>query len=524
MRDDETDPHPPSAELARLSAGALARLLSAGTLTSAELTSTLLQRVEAIDRSGPRLRSVLRLNEGAVDDASALDAERRSGRLRGPLHGVPVLVKDNVDTIGLGATAGSLALEGLPVAADAVLVSELRAAGAIILGKTNLSEWANFRGRPSASGWSAVGNQTRNPFALNRSPGGSSSGSGAGVAAGLAPLGVGTETDGSILCPAAACGLVGIKPTVGLVSQAGIIPISASQDTAGPMARSVEDAAALLEVLVSATSGGSRVSTADPLGRPATRAGYADAISNDLRGLRVGLVRDDGYFGYHPETDGIVASALGAFREAGADVVESVTGIGTPQHADEMTVLCTEFKAGLGAYLAQRFAGGREPGRHRAMPRSLDDVIAFNEATAGERVDLFPQDVLIRAAASGDLDDPAYLAARSANHRRTREDGIDAVCARLGLDALVAPTMAPAWMIDHVNGDSHFGASWSHAAIAGYPSLNLPIGEVRGLPVGLALWGRAFTEATLIRIASAVEGQLCYRPVPTYRPALDVVT
>jgi amidase len=435
-----------------------------------------------------------------------------------------VLVKDNVDTVDLGATAGSLALEGAPVATDAALVTQLRSAGAIILGKTNLSEWANFRGRPSASGWSAVGNQTRNPFALNRSPGGSSSGSGAAVAAGLSPLGVGTETDGSILCPAAACGLVGIKPTVGLVSQAGIIPISASQDTAGPLARSVEDAAALLDVLASATSSGARASTADPVGRPASTSSYADAVSNDLRGIRVGVVRDDGYFGYHPDTDDLVQWVLGAFREAGADVVESVTGIGTPLHADEMTVLCTEFKAGLRAYLVRRFAGPLESPSQRRLPRSLDDVIAFNEATAAERVDLFPQDVLIRAASSGGLDDPAYLAARSANHRRTREEGIDAVCARLGLDALVAPTMAPAWMIDHVNGDSHFGASWSHAAIAGYPSLNLPIGEVRGLPVGLALWGRAFTEATLIRIASAVEGQISYRPVPTYRPFLDVGT
>jgi amidase len=523
MHDDQTDPHPPSAELARLGAGALGRLLGAGTLTSAEVTAALLERLDAMDRSGPTLRSVLRINDRAIDDASALDAERSSGHLRGPLHGIPVVVKDNVDTVGLGATAGSLALDGAPVAVDAALVTQLRSAGVIILGKTNLSEWANFRGRPSASGWSAVGNQTRNPFALNRSPGGSSSGSGAAVAAGMSPLGVGTETDGSILCPAAACGVVGIKPTVGLVSQAGIIPISASQDTAGPMARSVEDAAALLDVLVSATTS-ARASTADPLGRPARRGSYADAVSSDLRGIRVGVVRDDGYFGYHRATDDIVEWALGAFREAGADVVESVTGIGAAVHADEMTVLCTEFKAGLGAYLVQRFAGAGESPSQRRLPRTLDDVVAFNEATAGERLDLFPQDVLVRAASSGRLDDPAYLAARAANHRRTREEGIDAVCVRLGLDALVAPTMAPAWMIDHVNGDSHSGASWSQAAIAGYPSLNLPIGEVHGLPVGLALWGRAFTEATLIRIASAVEGQISYRPVPAYKPFLDVVT
>lgn len=515
MPGTENDPHEASAQFARLGAGELSRLLAAGTTTSAEATAALLERVEAIDRSGPQLRCVLRLNDRAVEEAAALDAERRLGHVRSPLHGVPVLVKDNIDTVRLGATAGSMALDGAPPATDARLVTQLREAGMVILGKTNLSEWANFRGRPSSSGWSGLGNQTRNPFALNRSPGGSSAGSGAGVAAGLAPLAVGTETDGSILCPAAACGVVGLKPTVGLVSRTGIIPISVSQDTAGPMARRVVDVALLLEVLAAAPT--------DPLdpamgARPAPVVGYLDGLSGDLRGVRIGVARDEGYFGYHPATDVIVESAISALRAAGADVVDPVTGTGLGTHGDEMTVLCTEFKAGLDGYLRRRLAS---EGGASALPRSLEEVIAFNKANAGERLDLFPQDVLERAAATIGLEDPAYRQALAANRRRTRTDGIDAVCRRLRLDALVAPTMAPAWTIDHVNGDGHARAAWSEPAIAGYPSLSLPVGEVHGLPVGLAIWGPAWTEARLLRIAAAAEEQIAYRPLPSYRPSVS---
>ncbi|MFZ0170067.1 MAG: amidase [Acidimicrobiales bacterium] len=503
MADNEKDPHGRSAEVARLGAAALGRLFEASTTTSAEVTAALLERLEAIDRSGPRLRCVLRVNDGALDEAAALDAERRAGHVRGPLHGVPMLVKDNIDTVGLGATAGSLSLDGVPPARDARLVTRLRQAGAVVLGKANLSEWANFRGRPSSSGWSAVGHQTRNPFALNRSPGGSSSGSAAGVASGLVPLAVGTETDGSILCPSAACGVVGIKPTVGLVSREGIIPISSSQDTAGPMARSVEDAVLLLEVL-------------------ADRVGHDLAARGDgLRGVRIGVARDDGYFGYHPGTDAVIEAALRALAEAGAELVDPVTGMGAMLHADELIVLCAEFKAGLNGYLAGRLAqsGG---GVSTRLPRTLEDVVAFNEANPEERLDLFPQDVLVRAATSCGLDDPVYREAQAANHQRTRSEGIDGVCERLRLDALVAPTMAPAWVIDHLNGDSHAGASWSQAAVAGYPSINLPVGEIQGLPVGLAIWGRAWSEATLIRIAAAAEAQISYRPVPTYRATVGI--
>jgi amidase len=520
MVDDENDPHSKTAEIAHLGAGALSRLFESGTTSSAEVTAALVERFEAIDRSGPRLRSVLRINDRALDEAAASDAERRSGHTRGPLHGVPVLVKDNIDTVHLGATAGSLALDVGPPATDARLVTELRQAGAIILGKANLSEWANFRGRPSSSGWSALGNQTRNPFALNRSPGGSSAGSGAGVASGLAPLAVGTETDGSILCPAAACGVVGIKPTVGLVSRDGIIPISSSQDTAGPMARSVEDAARLLDVLAGGPPDAIDVGIE---GRSDRVASFVDESPGDLRGLRIGVVRDDGYFGYHAATDAVIEAVLGAFIEAGAELVDPVYDIGAGTPADEMIVLCTEFKSGLEDYLQRRRASGGDDSSQR-LPRSLDDVIAFNEDNPGERLDLFPHDVLVRAAATAGLENPAYRAARDANQRRTRSEGIDAVCNRLRLDALVAPTMPPAWTIDQLNGDSHAGAAWSQAAIAGYPSISLPVGEVHGLPVGLAIWGRAFTETTLIRIAAGLERQIAYVPVPLYRTTVGIVT
>ncbi len=515
MTNGTSDPHPPSAQLARLGAGDLGRMLDAGETTSVDIVSLLLERQEAIDGAGPELRSVLRRNERALDEAAALDAERPT-RVRGPLHGVPLLVKDNIDTADLGATAGSTALAGASPAADAPLIAVLRQAGAIIIGKASLSEWAHFRGRPMPSGWCALGRQGRNPFALDRSPGGSSSGSGAGVAAGLAPLAVGTETDGSILCPSAACGLVGIKPTVGLVSRQGVVPISASQDTAGPMARSVADAAMLLAVLATAPETGPAVVA----GRPANELPLRIDPDGRLEGVRLGLVRDPGYCDYHLPTDRIIEDAAEALRAAGAEVIDPVTGVGAAVPADETIVLCTEFKAGLNAYLAARAAGAGSAGA--SLPRSIDDVIAHNERDPSERLDLFPQDLLVRSAGMAGLDDPAYQAALAANHRRTRSEGIDAVCDRLRLDALLAPTMAPAWLIDHVNGDAYQGSAWGQPAIAGYPSLTLPVGAIHGLPVGLAIWGRAWSEATLVRIAAALERQLDYRPVPAYTASTAV--
>jgi amidase len=512
------EPHLVGSEIARQSAAGLRALMDAGTTTSAEVTAALLGRIEAIDRGGPRLRAVLSVNDRALDEAAVLDTERRAGHTRGPLHGIPILIKDNIDTAGtLGTTAGSLALSGPPPAVDARLVAQLREAGAIILGKTNLSEWANFRGRPSSSGWSAAGGQTRNPFALDRTPGGSSSGSAAGVVAGLAPIAIGTATDGSILCPSAACGIVGLKPTVGLVSRTGIVPISSSQDTAGPMARSVADAALLLDALTAAPA-----DPADPAmaARPHAPGGYLAALDGDLRGFRIGVARDERYFGYHSGMDRAVEAMLGAFAEAGAELVDPVTGIGMVSHVDEMIVLCTEFKAGLAAYLARRWSTATDAA---GLPRSLEDVVAFNEATGEELLSVFPQDVLLRSAESGGLDEPAYLEALAANHRRSRDDGIDAVCRREALDALVAPTMVPAWLIDYVDGDHHAGAAWDQAAIAGYPSISLPVGEFQGLPVGLTIWGRAWTEATLLNIAFALERQIGFSPVATFRESVGSV-
>ena len=525
------DPHPATADTGFLGAAALRGALEAGELTSVEAVGALLGRIEALDGEGPRLRSILALAPDALESAARLDAERRAGTSRGALHGIPVLVKDNIDTAGgLGTTAGSLALAGPGTGPgrDAPLVALLRSAGAIVLGKTNLSEWANFRSRPSSSGWSAVGGQTRNPYGLDRSPGGSSSGSAAALAAGLAPLAVGTETDGSVICPAAACGVVGLKPTVGLVSRSGIVPISATQDTAGPMARSVADVALMLDVLGSGPLDAGDPATAVP-GRAAAipAAGYLQAVScgRPAAGLRVGVVRDDGYQGYHPGADAVVEAALPAFAEAGVEVVESVEKVGSWSQEDEMTVMCHEFKAGLGAYLAARadaLDGAAGAGR---LPGSLADVIAFNEATAAEALQVFNQEMMLRSLATTGLADPDYQAARERNLHGTRSGGIDAVCRRQRLDALVALTMAPAWPIDHVNGDTHTGSSWSLAAVAGYPSVTLPIGRVHGLPVGLTIFGPAWSELTLLRLAAALESELWLREAmrPGFAPAASLL-
>ncbi len=511
------DPHPSSAVLAFSTASELLGTLGSGELTSESLTDALIERIEALDGRGPQLHSIISLHEGALDEARRLDAERRSSKLRGPLHGLPVLVKDNIDTAGaLGTTAGSYALATSPPRVDATLVSGLRAAGAIILGKTNLSEWANFRGRVSSSGWSAVGGQCRNPHGLDRSPGGSSAGSGAAVAAGFAPFGIGTETDGSILCPAAACGIVGLKPTVGLVSRAGIVPISPSQDTAGPMARSVSDVALLLEVL--AAAGTDRRDAATFKRPPASPAvgGYIEAARRSPAGLRVGIARGEGFSGYHLPTDEAAEVAYEALRAAGVELVDPV-GCERANDDDELLVLKTEFKSALEHYLAKRGGGSG------SALWSLAEVVAFNEANAAERLDLFGQDLLVESAAAGALDDPGYLAAQERNWRRTRKDGIDAACERHGIKALVAPTMPPSWLIDHVNGDAHSAAAWGQAAVAGYPSITVPVGLHHGLPVAVALWGPAWSEATLLSLAAAIERGIGPGPPPSWRGATGLL-
>ena len=454
-------------------------------LSSAELVDHLLNRIGEIDASGPQLRSVLAVSSEAMATAITRDAEHRDGHERGPLHGVPVLVKDNIDTVDQDTTAGSLALVGHRPTADAPIVARLREAGAVVLGKANLSEWANMRSPHSTSGWSAVGGLTRNPWDLARSAGGSSSGSGAAVAAGLAPLAIGTETDGSIVCPASLNGIVGLKPTVGLLPAQGIVPISHSQDTAGPMARTVREVAVLLDVLAGTDGRYAEATSAESAG---------DAVA----GLRVGVSR--AMFGDHPTTDEVAERALQVIARHGATLVDPANVPALPSYdsgADELTVLLHELKHDLAVYLATRPDGA---------PRTLDDLVAFNRTHADTELAWFGQEFFEQALATGGLDDEAYVSARARGLRATRDDGLDAVIGEHGLDALVAPAYGPAWFNDLVNGDHTTGGRVTAApAVAGYPVLSLPIGLVHGLPVGLALVGAAGSESSLLRLARGIE-------------------
>ena len=501
-------PRAPGADLAEalveLDVAELQRRMTAGTWSSRQITEGYLARIAALDDAGPRLGAVVELSARALADADERDRERAAGRVRGPLHGIPVLIKDNIDVAGMVDSAGSLALSGHVPREDAFLVARLRGAGAVILGKTNLSEWANFRGLRSTSGWSSRGGQTRNPYALDRSPCGSSSGSGAAIAASLAAVAVGTETDGSILCPAAVQGLVGLKPTVGLVSRGGVIPISVTQDTAGPMARTVADAAALLGAIAAADP-------ADPAGPAAADklADYLAGLREDaLRGRRIGVLRrpDDG-----PPVSVAYEAALSALRAAGAQLVDPVEIAGWGAWDDpETTVLLVEFRAGLGRYLA----------RSRAPVATLADVIAFNRAHAAEVMPWFGQELFEAAAEAPGLDSPEYRAAREAARRLAWDEGLGAALARHRLDALVAPTTGPAWPIDPVLGDRFTGAGYGAAAVAGTPSLTVPMGEVKGLPLGLTFLGPAWSEAALLAYGYAFERATRARRPPSYRPSL----
>jgi amidase len=445
------------------------------TLSSVALVEELQGRIREID---PQVNAICTPNPAALTDAARLDTERDEGRVRGPLHGVPVLVKDNVDTADLPTTAGSLALaDQPPPPQDAPLVRRLREAGCVILGKTNLSEWANFRGSASSSGWSAYGGLTRNPYALNRSAGGSSSGSGAAVAAGLAQYAIGTETNGSIVCPAALNGVVGLKPTVGLVPQQGIVPISHSQDTAGPITQTVQQAATLLSVLTG------------------NQTDYTDACRGaDLSSVRIGVPRGP-LWGYSNGLDQVTERALELLSQCGATLVDHLS-LPTPGgDEDQLQVLSHELKVDLAAYLATRVPGG---------PRTLDDLIAFNKEHADQELQWFGQELFERAAETEGLDSAVYIAARLTALRAGR-DGIDNLLRDNQLDALVCPSYSPAWSIDLVNGDHVLGSSSSHAALAGYPLLSVPSGMVSGLPVGLTISGTARSEVTLIRLAHAFE-------------------
>ena len=493
---------PHRVEVVELSVDQAQAAMAAGTCSSRSLTQAYLDRIASIDDAGPMLNAVIELNPRALDEAAALDRERAAGQVRGPLHGIPVLLKDNIDVVGLVNSAGSLALAEHRPAADAFLVARLRAAGVVILGKTNLSEWANFRSTRSTSGWSSRGGQTRNPYAVDRSPCGSSAGTGAAIAASLATVGIGTETDGSIICPAAMNGLVGLKPTVGLVSRTGIIPISISQDTAGPMGRTVTDVARMLDVIAAADPN----DPAAPGSEGHRPANYAASLQTTaLRGKRIGVLRQA--MGYHPGVDARMAEAIAAVRAQGAEVMDITVPTYNAWNEHEITVLLYEFKDGLNRYLQQ--AGTRV--------NSLEALIAWNREHADQVMPHFGQELLELAQSTGPLTDAAYVQARDEAKRLAGKDGLLAALNANRLDAVIAPSTSPAWMIDPVLGDHFVGAGYAMAAVAGTPSLTVPMGDVEGLPVGLTWMGRAYAEAELLGLAYAFEQATAKRRAPAYR-------
>jgi amidase len=468
-----------------------------------------LERIQRLDKQGPALNAVIELNPDVLSIAAALDEERRTSGPRGPLHGVPIMLKDNIDTADkMTTTAGSLALAGSKPRRDAFVAEKLREAGAVILGKTNLSEWANFRSARSSSGWSSRGGQTRNPYVLDRNPWGSSSGSGVAVSANLCAAALGTETDGSITGPAAVNGVVGLKPTVGLVSRSGIIPIAHSQDTAGPMARCVTDAAILLGALTgidprdAAMRGGSAVVS------DYTRCLVADG----LKGARIGVARN--FFGFHERVDDIIEGALEAMRQEGAKMIDTELASSDAYRESEYEVLLYEFKHDLNIYL--RGLGPDAP------VQSLADVIAFNERNKDRVMPYFGQEHLLKAQAKGPLSEPAYREALARNHRLTRDEGIDATLKRHRLDAIVAPSNGPAFTTDVINGDHSLGGSSSPAAVAGYPNITVPTGFVYGLPIGISFFSTAFQEPTLLKLAFTFEQATKVRQAPKFLASVEL--
>ena len=478
--------------------------MKSGKFTSRSLVERYLGRIAMVDGQGPTINSVIELNPEARSIADLLDAERESKGPRGALHGIPVLIKDNIGTADLMmTTAGSLALVGFTPTKDAGVARRLRAAGAVILGKTNLSEWANFRSSHSSSGWSGRGGQTRNPYALDRNPCGSSSGSGAAVSANLCTAAIGTETDGSIVCPSSANGIVGIKPTVGLVSRAGIIPIAHSQDTAGPMCRSVADAALLLGVL-SSVDPDDPATKARPANLPSEYTQFLDRLG--LRGARIGVVRAS--YDFTESTGSVFSAAVDAMRHEGAVLIDPVEVPSAEKFMDsELQVLQYEFKADLNSFLAAA---------PNAPVHSLKDIIDFNEAHNERELQFFGQDLFLKAQKKGPLTDEAYVRALEKNRRFTRTEGIDAAMDKYRLDALVAMTAGPSWLTDLINGDHDTGGSSSWAAVAGYPNINVPAGFVFSLPVGISFFGRAWSEPKLIKIAYAFEQATRRRKAPQF--------
>jgi amidase len=500
-------------ELDEITIDGVQAAFQSGQHSSRSLTEKYLARIQEIDKAGPMLNSVIEINPDALQIAEALDRERNAKGARGPLHGIPILIKDNIDTGDrMNTTAGSLALVASRPARDGFVAAQLRKAGAVILGKTNLSEWANIRSSHSTSGWSGRGGLTRNPYALDRNPCGSSSGTGAGVSANLCIAGVGTETDGSVVCPSSANGLVGLKPTVGLVSRSGIIPISQSQDTAGPMARTVRDVAMMLSAMAGIDAEDS--ATANSAGK--IFPDYATFLDPaGLNGARLGVVRK--YFGFNDAVDQLMERLIGEMRHAGAEIIDpaDIPTIGKFDDS-EMTVLLYELKADLAAYLARR--GETSIGN---PIKSLKDVIDFNERNRDREMPFFGQDIFLKAEQKGPLTSKEYLDAVEMNHRLSRADGIDFIMDKFKLDALLAPTGGPAWVTDLINGDHAAGGSSSAAAVAGYPNINVTAGYLWGLPVGISFFGRAWSEPTLLKIAYSFEQSTKARQKPRFLQRIE---
>jgi amidase len=496
-------------ELDELTIADLQTGMASGKFTSRTLTAKYLARIDALDKNGPAVNSVIEVNPDAMAMADTADQARSSGGNRGLLHGIPVVIKDNIDTADrMQTTAGSLALFDSRPAQDAFVARKLREAGAVILGKTNLSEWANIRSTHSTSGWSGRGGLTRNPYALDRNPCGSSSGTGAAVAANLCAVGVGTETDGSVVCPSSANGLVGIKPTLGLISRAGIVPIAHSQDTAGPMARTVRDAAILLTALAGVDP--RDPATGDAVGKATDYTRFLDP--NGLRGARIGVARK--YFGFNDAVDSRMNDVLKEIKRAGAELIDPADLESHGKFDDsEFTVLLYELKADLNAYLKTR---------PDAPVRTLAAAIDFNQRNPDKEMPYFGQDIFIKAEAKGPLTSKDYLDALDANHRLSRKEGIDGVMDKNRLDAIVAPTGSPAWLTDLINGDHASGGSSNAAAVAGYPDITVPAGFIDGLPVGISFFGRAWSEPVLLKIAYGLEQATRVRRPPTFLPTIKL--
>jgi amidase len=494
-----------SFELQEITIPQLQQALSSGKITAKSLAEMYLKRIADVDGKGPSLHSVIELNPDVLEIAEALDRERKNGNVRGPMHGIPVLIKDNIDTADkMMTTAGSLALVGAHPAQDSFVAKKLRESGAVILGKTNLSEWANFRSNHSISGWSARGGFTKNPYSLDRNPCGSSSGSGSAIAANLCAVAIGTETDGSVVCPSSSCSLVGIKPTVGLISRAGIIPISHSQDTAGPMTRTVTDAAILLGVLTG-------IDERDPKTKESRSKALTDYTKfldpNGLKNARIGVNRKS--FGFNDKVDAYMTDMIAEMKKLGATMVDPADIPTMGQFGDsEYQVLLYEFKADLNAYLASL---GPDAPVH-----SLKEIIDFNEKNRDKEMAYFGQDVFIEAESKAPLTSKKYLNALASNHRLTRTKGIDFVLQKFKLDALIAPTNGPAWITDCLNGDHFTGGYSSASAVAGYPHITVPAGYISGVPLGISFFASAYSEPTLIRLAYAFEQATKARIAPKF--------